>query len=261
MNKKGNKAKKIVRVCANVLFFAFLAVAILSVAITLASKKDVSGAANVFGYQLRIVTSESMAKCDATDVSQYEIGSIPLRSMVFVQVEPEDEDEAAEWYADLKKGDVLTFSYVYSTQVVITHRIVSIEEKADGGYIIELEGDNKNSDQNLLRQRIDTTTQSSVGNHVIGKVVGQSIVLGTIMSFAQEPLGIVILIIVPCLIIIIFEILKIVGIVNEEKRKAVLADVDKKDSEIEELKRRLAELETSSEKGAKTLEDDNPPKD
>lgn len=254
------KVKKVAKIIANVVLVVFLIIAIFSVVITIASKKDSDGAAEIFGHQLRIVTSESMAKCDETDVSQYEIGSIPLRSMVFIEVEPEDEDKAEQWYAGLKKGDVLTFKYVYSTQVVITHRIVSIEEKETGGYIIELEGDNKSGDQNLLRQRIDTTTQSSVGNQVIGKVVGQSIVLGTILSFAQEPLGIVLMIIAPCLLIMIFEIIRIVSVLNEEKRKAVLAASDKKDSEIEELKRRLAELETSSEKGAENSERDELPK-
>lgn len=253
---KGKKIKKIARILANILFVAFLAVAIFSVIITLVSKKDSDGAAEIFGHQLRIVTSESMAKCDATDVSKYEIGSIPIRSMVFIEVEPEDEDEAERWYADLKVGDVLTFKYVYSTQVVITHRIVSIEEKKTGGYIIELEGDNKNGDPNILRQRIDTTTQSSVGNQVIGKVVGKSIVLGGIISIAQEPLGIVLMIILPCLLIIIFEIVKIITVVNEEKRKAVLADSNKKDDEIEALKRKLAELETSKEKGGGASENE-----
>ena len=257
---KGKKVKKILKTVTNVLFVVFLLVAVFAVVMTVVSKKDSDGAAEIFGHQMRIVTSESMAKCDATDVSGFEIGSIPIRSMVFIEVEPEDESDADEWYADLKVGDVLTFKYVYNTQVVITHRIVSIEEKKTGGYIIELEGDNKNADQNLLSQRIDTTTQSSVGNQVIGKVVGQSVVLGNILAAAQQPLGIVLIIIVPCLIIIIFEVIKIANVVSEEKRKAVISDSSKKDDEIEELKRRLAELETSKEKGGGAAEDGEAPK-
>lgn len=53
------------------------------------------GAVTLFGnLQLRIVLSPSMAKSDQTDVSQYEIKSIPAKSMVFVKTVPEDETEA-----------------------------------------------------------------------------------------------------------------------------------------------------------------------
>ena len=68
--------------------YLFLALCIFAVVITAASKKDVDGAAEIFGYQIRIAASDSMAKCDMTDVSEYRIKSIPLRSMVFVRMVP-----------------------------------------------------------------------------------------------------------------------------------------------------------------------------
>ena len=51
---------------------------------------------------------------------------------------------------NVKVGDVLTFRYVYATQVTITHRITSITEEANGEFIIELAGDNKNSEDGQL---------------------------------------------------------------------------------------------------------------
>ena len=252
--KKSNAIKKVLKVIANILLGVFLAISVFSVIITIVSKKDADGAAEVFGYQMRIVTSESMEKCDATDVSAYDIKSIPIRSMVFIELEPESEADAEQWYKDIEEGDVLTFKYdeYGAKQVIITHRVVKKTPIEGGGYIIELEGDNKDSDQNLLRQVIDTTKQSSHTKQIIGKVKGQSYIVGLAVSLIQEPLGLLFIIIVPCLLIIALEVIRIVGVLNADKKEKIKAENDKKDEEIEDLKRRLAELE-------KTQEGNDPP--
>ena len=216
-------------------------------------KKDTDGAAELFGYQMRVVTSDSMAKCHLTDVSDFEIGSIPLRSMIFVKTMPEDEKKANEWYGKLKVGDVLTFRYVYQNQVTITHRITSITEKQTGGYIIELAGDNKNSESDQLYQTIDTSIPNHT-NYVIGKVTGQSFILGFIVSLLKTPLGIIFIVIVPCFIIILLEILKIVGAYSAERKKREQEEAAKKDSELEALRRRLAELEAGGAEIPKTTD-------
>lgn len=237
------KAGKMIR---DVLLYAFLAVCVLTLIFTLFSNKDSDGAAELFGYQMRVVTSESMAKCDLTDVSEFEIGSIPLRSLIFVKLMPEDETEADEWYRNLQVGDVLTFRYVYTAQVTITHRIVAIEEKPTGGFIIELAGDNKNSESGQLTQFIDTSVPDNT-NYVIGKVTGQAFWLGFLISLLKSPLGIVFIIIVPCLIIILLEVLKIASVFRADKKQRETEEREKRESELEELRRQLAELQNQAE--------------
>jgi signal peptidase I len=236
------KFKKIGNIVLNVLMYIFLAFCIFTVIVTLLSKRDSDGAAEIFGYQMRIVTSDSMAKSEYTDVSDYKIKDIPVRSMVFVKVMPSDPEKADEWYRSLKVGDVLTFRYVYATQVTITHRITSIVEKETGGFIIELAGDNKDSDDGQLHQVIDTSVPNNT-NYVIGKVTAKAYLLGAIMSFLMTPLGIVLAIIVPCLAIILLEILNIAKAVTEDRRKKDREEDEKKDEELKELRRRIAELE------------------
>ena len=236
------KLKKICNIALNVLLYIFLAVCIFSVIVTVLAKRDADGAAEVFGYQMRIVTSESMAKSEYTDVSEFEIKDIPVRSMVFVKVMPDDPAEADEFYRSLKVGDVLTFRYVYTTQVTITHRITSISEKETGGFIIELEGDNKNSEDGQLKQRIDTSVPNNL-NYVIGKVTGQAKTLGVVMKFLKQPVGIVFIIILPCAIIVLIEILKIIKVLTADKRIRNQEEMDKKENELEELRRKLAEME------------------
>lgn len=229
------KFKKVLRIVGNVLLYLVIIFAFFVVIVTISSKKNSDSSTTIFNHQLRVVLSDSMAKCEETDVSQYKIKSIPVKSCIFVKVAPENEAEKEEWYSKLKVGDVLTFKYVYTRQVTITHRIVDIKAKADGGYIITLEGDNKASDSETLKQVIDTSLEDSP-NYVIGKVTGQSYLLGLIIYILSSKIGLICVIIIPCLIIILLQIFKIVKVVNKEKH-------EKQNNEIEELKKKLAMYE------------------
>ena len=234
--------KKIVKIAANILLYLFIAVCIFSVILTISSKKDIDGTATIFGTQMRSVLTSSMEKCDATDVSGFEIKDIPAGSMIFVDVVPEDPEKAQEWYADLKVGDVLTFKYVYVRQETITHRIVDIQPNQDGGYTINLEGDNKGTDSATLAQTINTATESSP-NYVIGKVIGQSYLLGRFESLLKKPVGLVCVVIIPCLIIVMIEFLKIAKLISISRNRKSLEKQKEQEVELEALRRRLAELE------------------
>ena len=236
------KIRKIGKITLDVLLYIFLAICIFAVFVTVLSKRDSDGAAEVFGYQMRVVTSDSMSESEFTDVSAYKIKDIPIRSMVFVKVMPDDPAEADEFYRSLEVGDVLTFRYVYTTQVTITHRITAITEKETGGFVIELAGDNKSSEDGQLTQVIDTSVPNNM-NYVIGKVTGQAKLFGVIMSFLMQPIGIILLIIVPCFIIILLEVLKIAKVLGADRKKREQEEKAKQENELAELRRRLAELE------------------
>lgn len=260
MKKSQAKLKTTTSLILNVLLYVFLVICMISVSVTLLSKKDDDGA-ELFGYQMRIVISESMAKSEGTDVSKYDIKSIPLNSMVFIQTVPDDPKEAEKWYSKIEVGDVLTFKYLYARQETITHRVVDKLEKPGGGYIFSLEGDNKASGQHVMTQVIDTTDTNSP-NYIIGKVTAKSFLFGLFISLMQQPAGIVLVVIVPCFIIIMMEVFKIIGVINEDKKKKALEETRKKNDEIEELRRRLAAFENqtpaAATAGASTAESDAP---
>lgn len=154
--------------------------------ITVISPKGVDGASQIFGYELSIVESNSMEACDQTDITGYEIGSLKKNTMIALTLVPEREDEAFDWYSNIEKGDVLTVRYTYDRQVTITHRVTSITQKEDGsGFIIELQGDNINSDASQLTQVIDTSETES-RNYVIGKVIWKSYPIGFVVSGLQR---------------------------------------------------------------------------
>jgi len=246
-----SKKKKILNIISGIITYIFLAICIFAVVTTIVSKRSGDGTTTVFGYQMRLVLTDSMAKNVLTDVSGYEIKSIPAKSLVFVKVMPDDPVEATAWYRSLKVGDVLTFKYVYTTQETITHRIVDIQEKSTGGFIITLEGDNKSSTSGQLKQVIDTSIPNNM-NYVIGKVVGQSRVLGFILNITRQPAGLALIIIVPCVIIIIFEIGKIMKAIKQEKSAAVEQkpqeqEVKKPETPSVKPEKRLSDAEIQNE--------------
>lgn len=240
--EKTQVVKKVGKITANILLYVFIALCLFSVILTISSKKDEAGTATVFGKQMRTVLSPSMEKCEATDVSDYEIKDIPTGSMVFIEVVPEEPAEAELWYSNLRVGDVLTFKYVYVKQETITHRITDIKQNSDGGYTIRLDGDNKNSESETLTQTINTSDKNST-NYVIGKVTGQSYLLGLFVRTMKSPAGLICIVIIPSLIIVILEILRIVKLLGADKKKKEQEEKARTENELNELKRRLAEYE------------------
>lgn len=246
--EKSTKQKIItaLQITGNVLMYLFFALCLFVLLLSIISKRDVDGAVEIFGYEMRIVLTGSMEKNEYTwdDVKQYEIKNVPKYSAVFIELVPDDEAKADEWYAELKKGDVLTFRYFMATrQETITHRIDKIESKTTGGYIITLKAENGSGTPDDWTPQIIDTSEKDSPNYVIGKVTGKSYVLGRVVNAVKQPIGIGLIIIIPCSLIIIFEIIRIVNVLNEEKRRKAEASAQEQHSEMEELRRRIAELE------------------
>ena len=215
MNKNA-VLKKTGKFAASATLYVFITICILGVLMILTGKTQGDDALTLFGKQMRIVVSDSMAECDATDVSKFDIKDIPIKSMVFIDAVPSDEKEAEKWYSELEVGDVLTFKYRYTEHLTITHRITNIEKKPGGGYLIDLKGDNKNSNSDTMEQTIDTSVDNpDPFNYVIGKVIGQNYPFGVFVTSLKSPVGIVCIIIIPSLIILILEIFKIIKILDK----------------------------------------------
>ena len=256
------KWKKIGKIALDVIIYAFIAICMFGIVLTIASSKDPDGTANVFGYQMRLVQSPSMEKSEFTDTSTFEIKDIPTLSVVFVETVPQNDEEKTAWYDELTVGDVLTFKYVYNKQETITHRLTK-KTPIEGGYILELEGDNKNAEDGALTQTINTTLKNST-NYVIGKVVGVNYPLGLLMYALKTPVGLICIVILPCLIIIVLEAVKIASVLSAEKREKAQAEqqqqkeeIDKQQSEIEELKRQLAAMQNQATTNSDETKDES----
>lgn len=253
-------AKKVANIVLDVVVVAVLLLALFTMIVTVNAKKSKDGTATIFGYQLRFVQSGSMEKCAYTDVSKYKVKNIKVKSCVFIKTAPTSEKEINEWYKTLKVGDVLTFQYnkndgsaapedYEGDSMVITHRVIRIEKKETGnGYIITLKGDYKSGkDNEPAEQVIDTEVDTpATTTYIIGKVTGQSYLLGLCVYVLKKPVGIVCVVIVPCLLMIVIQIFRIVNVLGEDKKNKRKEEQANKDDEIEELKRQLAALQNAA---------------
>lgn len=249
------KSKRTVKIIAKILIYLLLAVFFVlcafCIAVAALSERDADGTANLFGYQLRVITSSSMEQCSATDVSGYEIKSIPVKSLVFISTVPDGEEEANQWYASLRVGDVLTFKYAYTgKQETVTHRIVDIEKNEGGGYTISLRGDNVSEGSEAMVQTVDTSVEGP--DYIIGKVTGQSYFLGLLITSFKTPAGVICFVIVPCSVIILWEIFRIVRLLTADKRQKAAEREQSREQEIEELKKKISRLEGASKVGGPT---------
>ena len=217
------------------------------------SKKDSDGAVSILGYQTRIVISESMEKNTLTynTINKYRIKNIPVKSLVLIKTVPNNSKNTLKFYDNLKIGDVITFRYLIGTkQETITHRIINIGYNEQGKYL-ELRGDNivDGDITNTSSQFININDENSP-NYVIGKVIGKSYIIGVLLYSIKKPLGMFLLIIIPTIIIMIGELIKIFNyFYNIKKEKAEKQLLEQK-QELEELKQKLENLEKINEGGS-----------
>ena len=233
--------KKIGNIIVNILFVLFFLIALFSLYSSITLKKNGGESVNLFGHELRVVISPSMEKCDQTDVSNYKIKDIKTKSLIVVEKVPENEEQAKQFYENIEIGDVLTFKYVYTNQVTITHRVVGKNSIGDGNFIFTLEGDNKDESSGVLQQVINTGVESP--NYIIGKVKYVNYPLGVIIYGFKTPVGIICFVIIPCSLVVIYEIIKIVNVINKDKNRKNKEIEEEKNKEIEELRKRIEEME------------------
>ena len=224
MAGKVTKAKKAISICVNVIIALFLVLAIVALVVTIVYR--VKGEdAELFGYQFRIVVSGSMEP------------EIPTGSVIAVRT-PAEGDE--EFYADLKVGDVLTFYWFNASSlenVIVTHRIVAIEQ-TENGYSYTMQGDAVENDQQIV---------TSASGNIIGKVEWDSLALGNILTFLRSAGGIVCCLIVPAAVVICFEAYRIFRLVREGKAEKKKSEAIERDEELERLRRELEELKKEKE--------------
>lgn len=227
--KQTNKIKKTL----DVIFYVVLALLLILASFALASRFTKGRIGN---SQYLVVISSSM---DGEEQIEYDIKTIPVKSLVKVELVQND-----NFYSELKKGDVITFNYLPLNNNTITHRIVEDPVLLDDGtYKYVVKGD-----------AVDTDTQTLYSDgrtgEIIGKVTFVSLPLGQIYFFTSSKVGTVVLVILPCSAVCIFEIAKIIYVLSESRRekkeRLFNEEKDKKDKEIEELKRQLEEAKKGS---------------
>ena len=246
--KKEHRALKIT---TNIIIYSILAIFVSFSIFALISKftmKSEGGAMNFFGHETRIVLTGSMEGSDEfyNEHPEYEIKKINTKDAVFIDTVPNDEEKAQAFYHDIKVGDVLTFIYQAAGNVVVTHRVIAIEENAHH-IVFTLRGDNPSGDKIVYPTDDRIQTVASDTGLIIGKVTGVNTFLGNLLyTLSSNKIVLVLLVIVPCGTIALYEIGKVVYYIYKNKHEqelVILKEEDKnKDEELARLKEELERM-------------------
>ena len=123
-------------------------------------------------------------------------------------------------------GDIITFT-TNGSSITVTHRITEIYE-VNGKRTYRTKGDNNNTD--------DMTTIPA--ENVIGRVVFRIPKAGYIQQFMVTKTGWIVVVVIPCLGIVIYDILKMFRVAAKKKKQKKLVETD----DVINMKKKLNEV-------------------
>jgi signal peptidase I len=179
----GGGFAKTASVAGNILFVVLL-LFMATLSFFLIQSRISGGVPKVAGYQMYIVLSGSMSP-------EFDTGSL-----AFVKETPTEQ---------LVVGDIITFRSQSGSDSLTTHRIVEVNR--DEGLRFVTRGDANNvNDPNMV-----------LAENVVGRVTGSIPYVGYVMSFVQTRQGLILLIFVPGVLIILFELGKIMKYLTQDE--------------------------------------------
>lgn len=178
----GSGFAKTASVAGNILFVVLL-LFMATLSFFLIQSRISGGVPKVAGYQMYIVLSGSMNP-------EFDTGSL-----AFVKETPTEQ---------LIVGDIITFRSQSGSDSLTTHRIVEVNREEGLRFVTRGDANNVN-DPNLV-----------LAENVVGRVTGSIPYVGYVMSFVQTRQGLILLIFVPGVLIILFELGKIMKYLTQD---------------------------------------------
>ena len=112
----------------------------------------------------------------------------------------------------IKVGDVITFISTWDVNegLVVTHRVISIDKNSKGEYELTTKGDNN--------PIVDPTSVAT--DDIYGKVMFKIPKLGYLQRFFAKPINFLLGILIPAMIVLIYDFSRIYSMMNKRKRRA-----------------------------------------
>ena len=179
--------KKIVGIAVNVLIVLIFVISIF-VIIATASQKD--GVPNLFGLTFASVQSDSMT-------GTFEKGDLVVGRLV---------DENTE----IKEGEIISLYQIDSKtniQFINTHRVVRIEGDTTKWYYTK--GD---------KEGYDVDPDARTINQIIAVYQFHIPAVGGFVDFMREPLGFILIVVLPIALVIVWEVYRIIMLLVERKK-------------------------------------------
>ncbi|MBQ7547935.1 MAG: signal peptidase I [Clostridia bacterium] len=191
---KNQNEKNLVSTIANIISSIVLVFAILICFLVIVSMKSSSGVANIFGYAVLSVQSDSMEPVFKED------------DLIVIRVTKPTER--------FKDGDIVSF-FAYDSsglRFINTHRIVEVNHgETRDRYVTK--GDNA-----AAKDR-----KGLYSNNIIGEYTGKKISrLGAVVDFINSPTGILLCVVIPSAIIIIAQAVSYANSAQKRKKQMLL---------------------------------------
>jgi signal peptidase len=173
------------KVFSNTIYYLFITAIIVIALLLLATLVPIPG-----NFKVKVVKSGSMEPA--------------IKTGGLVVIRPEE---------SYGVGDIVTFGKDTKTQIPTTHRIVAISGEGSQRTFVT-KGDANNAEDPTVTRLAD----------IHGKVLFSIPYMGYVLDFAKRPLGFILLVGVPALVIIVEEIMKIIREIKVIRRKKQLAN-------------------------------------
>lgn len=229
--------KKIASITLDIVIVLVFIVSVLLVVANLTADKEKGEQANVFGYVVNSVQSESMS-------GTFEKGAIVVGKLV-------DDDTVIE------KGEIISFRQKENGgEIINTHRVIDIKDYGEYSEY-QTQGDNReDSPKPDPEWKTLNDIQSVYQFHIP--------FIGGFIDFLKEPLGFIICLVLPMLAFIGWQIYKLIAIYLQTKKEQMLEEAkegvseEAKDAIIREY---LAKMQAEGEAKAENAEPTAPVND
>ncbi len=225
--------KKIGSIVLDILIVLIFLISVVLVVANITADKENGEQANVFGYVINSVQSDSMS-------GTFEKDAIVVGKMV-------DENTVIE------KDTIITFTQNVGTNTIQnTHRVVDVQS-VGGTNIYQTQGDN--------RERCPAPDADWKTIHDVNSVYKFHIPLvGGFIDFLKEPVGFIICLVLPMLAFIAWQVYKLISIYLQNKKEQMLEEAkdnvsdEAKDAIIREYLAKMQAQTDEAEKAASVEE-------
>ena len=194
MEKK--TGKKVLKIIGDVVFVIVILFALFIAVINLKAKAS-NGIPNLFGRGFLTVNSDSMAGNQKD--------SFTTKDLLVVDIVTDKNYE--DRVLNLEVGDIVTY-YDYGEGKVISHRIINVVETTDpNNPTFTLKGDNW-----AVTTNVSARSVLAIFDH---KVAG----VGSIMAWFSSGLGFFVIVVLPCVLFLAYEIYRFIKTLNEYNRE------------------------------------------
>lgn len=225
--------KKIGGIALDILIVLIFLISVILIVANITADKENGEQANVFGYVISSVQSDSMS-------GTFEKGALVVGKMV--------DDETV-----IAKDTIITFTQkVGNTYIQNTHRVVDVQS-VGGVDIYQTQGDN--------RDRCPTPDEDWKTVNDVNSVYKFHIPLvGGFIDFLKEPAGFIICLVLPMLAFIAWQVYKLISLYLQNKKEQMIKEANEnvsdeaKDAIIREY---LAKMQSQTDAPATDTEETN----